>query len=309
MTASQMSHASIPDLAIREPAPEEVGRVLYLFRNVPPPAEASLLAAARSRPVERFIAAVAWWPQGTAGRFQLVCQPGVAPVVVGGLLIDRLAECARRARMRTIQYANLLTDDNGWLGILRSHGFQCLHSERSFQVPLEDAWARVERFYQKHGSQIPASWRTDSIRNHPPETALELMAPHRLMPPAEVRSCWRADPLFGFDLDLSCILLDGDRPFGTFLTRRAGEGIRIDVQVVREPNPRRRSLGDLFMLYRMFMAYYDARGRSENRPIRWLWFRSGAIEHRQTANLALRLGGRELSRCHLMAKTLGNPTS
>lgn len=306
MTASQMSNAGTPDLAIREPAPEEVERVLHLLRNVPVSPEARLLAAVRSRPVERFIAAIAWWPEGTAGRFQLACQPGVTRFVVTGLLIDRLAECARRAGMGTIQCANLLTDDNEWFGILRSHGFECLHSERSFEVPLQGAWTRVMQLHQKHGSQIPAGWRTDSIRNHPAETALELIAPHRLMPPAEVRSYWRASPLFGFDLDLSCILFDGERPFGAFLTRRAGEGIFIDVQVVREPNPRLRSLGDLFMLYRMFMVYHDAQRVSANGPIRRLWFRSGATEHRQTANLAFRLGGRELSRCHLVAKSLGN---
>lgn len=305
MIASQMSNAGTPDLAIREPAPEEVERVLHLFRNVPLSPEARLIAAVRSRPVERFIAAAAWWPEGTVGRFQLACQPGVARSVVAGLLIDRLAECARRTGMGTIQCANLLTDDNEWFGILQSHGFECLRSERSFEVPFQDAWTRVKQLHQRHGSQIPAGWRTDSIRKYPPETALDLIAPHRLMPPAEVRSYWRADSQFGFDLDLSCILFDGERPFGVFLTRRMGEGSYIEVQVVREPNARLRSLGDLFMLYRMFEVYHDARRLSANGPIRWLWFRSGATEHRQTANLAFRLGGRELSRCHLMAKALG----
>lgn len=283
---------------IREPAPAEVERALHLFRNVPLSSEARLLAAVRSRPIERFIAAAAWWPEGKIGRFQLACQPGVARAVVAGLLIDRLAECARRAGMETIQYANLLTDDNEWFGMLHSHGFECLHSERSFEVPYRDAWMRVMRLHQKHRSQILVGWRTDPIRAHPPETVLDLIAPHRLMPPAEVRSYWRADSQFGFDLNLSCILFDGERPFGAFLTRRMGEGLCIDVQVVRETNPRLRSLGDLFMLY------HDAQRVAADGPIRWIWFRSGEAEHRQTANLALRMGGRELTRCHLMAKAL-----
>lgn len=298
MTASKLSNAGTPDLAIREPTPEEVERVLHLFRNVPRPPEARLLAAVRSRPVERFIAAVAWWPEGTVGRFQLACQPGVTRSVVTGLLIDRLAECARRAGMRTIQCANLLTDDNEWFGILRSHGFECLHSERSFEVSYPNAWKRVMQLHQKHLAQIPAGWRTESIRDHPPEAALDLIAPHRLMPPAEVRHYWQASSQFGFDLDLSCILFDGERPFGAFLTRRMGEGLGIDVQVVRETNPRLRSLGDLFLLY------HDAQRVPADGPIRWIWFRSGQAEHRQTANLALRMGGRELARCHLMARVL-----
>ena len=298
MTASQMSKAGTPDLAIREPAPEEVERVPHLFRNVPLPPETRLLAVARCRPIERFIAAAAWWPEGRVGRFQLACQPGVDRSVAAGSLIDSLAECARRAGMGTIQYANLLTDDDEWLAILRSHGFECLHSERSFEVSYRDAWTRVMQLHQKHRAQIPAGWRTDSIREHPPETALELIAPHRLMPPAEVRSYWRADSQFGFDLDLSCLLFDGVRPFGAFLARRMGEGLCIDVQVVRETNPRLRSLGGLFMLF------HDAQRVGADGPIRWIWFRSGQTEHRQTANLALRMGGRELPRCHLMSKVL-----
>ncbi|MGD0262229.1 MAG: hypothetical protein ABSD29_20880 [Verrucomicrobiota bacterium] len=298
MTASLMSNAGTPDPAIREPAPAEVERVLHLFRNVPLSPEARLLAAARSRPIERFIAAAAWWPEGTVGRFQLACQPGVARAGVARLLIDSLAECAHRAGMATIQCANLLTDDNEWFGILRSHGFECLHSERSFEVSYRDAWTRVMQLHQKHRSQIPAGWRTEAIRHHPPETALELIAPHRLMPPAEIRNYWRVNSQFGFELDLSCILFDGERPFGAFLLRRMGEGLYIDVQVVRETNPRLRSLGDLFMLY------HDAQRVAADGPIRWLWFRSGATEHRQTANLALRMGGRELARCHLLAKAL-----
>jgi hypothetical protein len=304
MTISPTSSAGTPDPAIREPAPAEVERVLHLFRNAPLSPEARLIAAVRSRPIERFIAAAAWWPEGTVGRFQLACQPGVARAGVAGLLIDRVAECARRAGMATLHCANRLTDDNEWFGILRSHGFECLHSERSFEIPLQDAWRRVMQLHQKHRSRIPASWRTESIRDHAPETALELIAPHRLMPSAEVRNYWRADSRFGFELDLSCILFDGERPFGVFLTRRMGEGLYVEVQVVRETNPRLRSLGDLFMLYQMFMRYQETQGAAAEGPLRWLWFRSGQTEHRQTANLALRMGGRELSRCHLLAKAL-----
>jgi hypothetical protein len=72
----------------------------------------------------------------------------------------------------------------------------------------------------------------------------------------------------------------------------------IDVQVVREANPRLRSLGDLCLLY------HDAQRVNPDGPIRRIQFRSGETEHRQTANLALRMGGRELSRRHVFAKKL-----
>ncbi len=298
MPASLNSSARTRDSAIREPAAAEVERVLHLFRNVPLSPEARFLAAVRSRPIERFIAAVAWWPEGKVGHFQLACQPGIARAEVAGLLIERLAECASRVGMETIRCATMLTEDDEWFGLLRRLGFECLHSERSFEVSYRNAWKRVMDLYQKGRSRIPAGWRTEAIREHPPETVLDLIAPHRLMPPAEVRGYWRANAQFGFDLDLSCILFDVERPFGVFLLRHMGEGLCIDVQVVREANPRLRSLGDLLLLY------YGVQRVPVDGPIRWLWFRSGQTEHRQTANLAFRMGGRELARCHLMGKTL-----
>ena len=116
MTTPVTSGAVRPEPAIREPAPAEVERVLHLFGNLRLCAEARLLAAARSRPIERFIAAAAWWPEGKVGRFQIVCRPGVDRGAVAGLLIDRLAEGARLAGLETIQCAQLLTDDSEWFG-------------------------------------------------------------------------------------------------------------------------------------------------------------------------------------------------
>jgi hypothetical protein len=293
-----MSVPGTSEPVIRQPAPAEVERVLHLFGGTPLSPEARLTAVSRSRPIERFIAAAAWWPEEKVGRFQLACQPGVARSVVAGPLMDSLSSSARRAGMEALQFANLLTDDNEWFGILRTHGFEPLHSERSFEVFYRDAWTRVMALHQKHGSRIPSSWRSEPIRDHPPETALDLIAPHRLILPFELRNYWRADSQFGFDLDLSCILFDGSRPSGAFLIRRMGDGLCIDAQVVREANPRRRSYGDLLMLY------HAAQRVAPDGPVRRIWFRSGQAEHRQTANLAFRMGGRELARCHLLAKAL-----
>src|ERR1700722_16139820 len=139
MTNARISNAATPDLAIREPAPTEVERVLHLFGNVRLRPESRLLAAVRSCPIERFVAAAAWWPEGTVGRFHIACRPGVDPTVVAGSLLDRLVESTRLAGMATIQCGNLLGEDNQWFGLLQKHRFECLHSERSFEVAYEDA--------------------------------------------------------------------------------------------------------------------------------------------------------------------------
>ena len=127
---------------------------------------------------------------------------------------------------------------------------------------------------------------------------------HRLPPPAEVRDYWRAHSQSGFDLDLSCILFDGGRACGAFLARRTGDVYYIDVRVMRESNSRLRSLGNLFMMYRMFTLHHAAQLAGADVPIRWLRFRSGAIEHRETASLALRMGGRELAQGYTFGKAV-----
>jgi len=193
---------------------------------------------------------------------------------------------------------DLIPADLEWAEVLREQGFERLRSERSFEVAYRDAWLRVMRLHQKHQAGIPAKWRTEPIRQHSPELILDVIAPHRLLPPAEVRQYWQGNATAGFDLDMSCILFDGQRPFGAFLARRWNDLIYIDVQVVQESNPRLRSLGDLCLLY------HDAQRVGPEGPIHRIQFRSGETEHRQTANLALRMGGRELPPRHVFAKKL-----
>jgi hypothetical protein len=188
-------------------------------------------------------------------------------------------------------------DDNEWFGILQPR-LQCLRSNVLSEC-LIGRRRQVMQLYTSTGRRFPpAGERTrfgassgNRARSHCAASPHAAASPQLLAVSSQ----------FGFDLDLSCLLFDGERPFGAFLTRRMREGLCIDVQVVRQTNPRLRSLGDLFMLY------HDAQRVPADGPIRWIWFRSGANEHRQTANLALRMGGRELARCHLMAMALGNP--
>jgi hypothetical protein len=304
MQSSLPNNTGTSGTLVREPSSSEVERVLHLFHHAPLPAQARLLAVARSRPIERFVAAAAWWPAGSIGMFQLACEPGVDRAAVAGLLLDKLAECARLAGMQVIQYASLLTDDSPWMEILRAQGFECSRSERSFEVAYEDVWRRIMQLHQKHGARIPPSWRTEPIRNLSPEMALEVIGTHRLLPPAQIRAYWQKNSPQGFTLDFSCLLFEGDRAFGALLVRRMPEMYYVDVQVVQEPNPILRSLGDLFMMYRFMVLQDEALRAGRDVPVRRVRFRSGEIEHRQTANLAFRMGGVELAPQRVMAKKL-----
>jgi hypothetical protein len=301
MTNPLAADSGESDLTIREPTQAELERVLYLFRIVRFPAGARLLAVTRSKPVERFVAAAAWWSVGAVARFQLACQGPANRTAAAGLLIGQLEQCSRQAGMESLQYADLLGAENEWVELLRGQGFERLRSERFFEVPVPNLWTRVTQLYQRHWSEIPPGWRTDPIRSHPPEAILDLIAPHRLLPPSEVRHAWQPNAALGFDLELSCILFDRERAFGALLLRHIGDTLQVDVQVVDEPNPRLRSLGDLCLIY------HDTLRVAPEGPIRRIQFRSGETEHRQTANLALRTGGRELPPRHVYGKSLAAP--
>ncbi len=120
-----------------------------------------------------------------------------------------------------------------------------------------------------------------------------------MMPPAEVRSCWSEDSPGAFELDLSCLLFDGPRVIGALLTRRVQDALCVDVRVVRLENPRLRALGNACLLNHVASRCDPYRG-----PLHWLHFRAGDIEHRETANLAFRMKGRELPPRHVYGKKL-----
>jgi hypothetical protein len=248
--------------------------------------------------VPRFVGAVAWWLEGGLGQFRLACQPGLAQSDTAALLIQRVLNLARDAGWQFIQYADLLPDAHPWVPILQAQDFERFRSERSFEVAYDLAWTRVMKLYERHRARVPENWRTASIREHQPEAILDLISPFRLLPAEEVRHYWRNTTPGGFDLDMSCILFADERPFGAFLARRLSDILYVDVQVVVEENPRLRSLADVCQLH------HGASLVAPGGPIRWIQLRSGETEHRQTANLALRMAGRELPSQHVLGRRL-----
>lgn len=293
-----MNQSDLADLVIREPAVAELDRAVYLFRNTRLRAQARILVAVRSRPVERFVGAATWWSEGKVGRFQLASPPGIIQDDVCRRLTDHVLQCARTAGLASLQYGELLPEKSERIEFLARQGFTLLRSERFFEVPGQQAWTRTVETFEKYQSKIPSGWRTESIRHHSPETVFELIAPYRLMPPEEVRHYWTTDSALGFELDLSSTLFDGPRPIGTFLTRRVQNALCIDVRVVQAENRLLRSLGNVCLLYHV------AKLRRPNQGIDVLQFRGGATEHLETANLALRMEGRELPPRHVYSRLL-----
>jgi len=288
------------DLIVREPSPTETGRVLHLFRTAPLPRQARAFVAVKTRPLERFIAAAAWWPMGDTLAFRLAVQPGsAARLAACGQLLQHLAEGGRAFGMRNMQYADLLLDDSEWVPLLKENDFVVLHSERFFEVSARESWARTVEIVERLHDKFPPTWHTESIRQHPPETILDFIEPYHLMPAEEVRDRWREDCPYGFELDLSAILFDGARPLGVSLMRRKLDMLCVDVRVVQAGNRLLNSLGNVALLRHTGVTYGSVR-----RDITRLQFRGGEREHRETANLAMRMGGNELPPRHTFARSL-----
>ena len=298
MTTTNQNSGPVAGMILRQPKSGELARVMHLFRGTRLRPGSQFFVAEKLLPLPRFIAAAAWWLEGPIGRFQLASLPGLVGTDALSGLIQFILEAAREAGLEAVHFADLLPEGHVLLALLQARGFERVRSERSFETASRETWTRIKRLHDKHHATIPPGWRTDPIHLHGPEVIMDLIAPHRLLPPDEVRICWKAAAAAGFDPEMSCILFDGDRPFGAFLTRRPADVLFVDVQVVKEPNPRLRSLADLCLVYHVVCRV------GPDGPIRLIRFRCGETEHRQTANLALRMGGREMPRMHVYGKRL-----
>jgi hypothetical protein len=292
------NESKIPDLVIREPASNEVERALFLFQHLPPPPGASLQVAVRKRPVERLTAAAAGWLNGDRALFRIACLPGVDKSVVSAPMILSMEDWSRTRGAARLEYTDLLADENELGSILSTRGFYCVRSERFFEISTRSAFNRVMALAEKYKADVPIQWRTESIRAHSADTVASLVAKHSLLPLNELAHYWQPGCPFGFELDLSSILFDGLQPVGTLLWRRSPYAYIIDVRVVTVENPRLRAIGNLCLFL------HAARMGNPDGEIRWLQFRGGENEHRETANLAIRMGGKELPPRRVFGKNL-----
>ncbi len=286
------------DLIIRAPRADEMTRAVYLFRNCLLRPQSHLLAALRTQPVERFVAAAAWWIEGTFGRFQLVGQPGPPHFHTFELLIRQVLRAARDAGAQALHYADLLGEQDEWCEVLRKTGFGPLRPNRFFEVRYRNAWIRVMRMVNRYQAAIPPDWRTEYIRQHSPGLASDLIGRYGLLPPTELRYYWQAGSPVSFDLDASSFLFEGSRPVGVLLARRGKGVFFVDVRVVQLENRRLRALGNILL----FRHMAELCGPAED--IHRLQFHGGEVEHRETANLAFRMGGCELPPRYIFSKPL-----
>jgi hypothetical protein len=277
---------------VRPALPHEIGRALRIFEADTVPASARLLVLVKSTPVERILGALAWWREDEFVKFALARLPGVVVERVAGPLLDALdGEIASAGNFAEAMYFAPLAETDEWTELLARRGFAPTRMERVFEVPFATTCARGAGMIRKFEKLFPPTWRTEAIRNCAPEIAWPLVAPHRLLTAEALRTGWSA----GFHQLYSSILFDGTVPIGVFLVRVSGDRIAVDVRVVNLRNSRLRALGNLALL-----AHIERQANWQS--LRVAVFRGDAKEHVETANMAIRMGGREVSRRHIFSK-------
>ncbi len=295
-----MPRQRMSDIVVRPPSTREMPRVRHFFANEYIAPEAQVVVAVKSQPVERFVGALAGWLTGEYGQFMLACLPGSARHEAARALIQAIAESARAAGLRHLLYGKLLAEHDPGYELLQENSFSIMRSERFFQVAVAQGANRVKELMQRYQSAIPANWHTEAIRGRPPEDILDLISPHRLMAPEEVRARWQWEKPDAYEPDLSGIIYDGKEAFGAFLVRQRGDSAICDVRVVNHPDPRLSGLANLCLYHHSLTA----ENRDQSKSIRWVVFRGGEKEHLETVNMARRMGASEMPIRHSLGLAL-----
>ena len=259
-----------------------------------PPPTAQLLVALKQHPIERMVAALAWWIEDKSARFLVAHKPGMPAKQAAAVLVPAL-ESLPGLRNLTLVQGRLLAEDEDIAKWLVEHGYQPRRTERIFESPCATVHERVGFLLSRHGEEIPPNWRTESIKSHTPDTVWPLIAPFRLISLESFRNYWAAPGELGYDPEFSNILFDGGTALGVLLVRVNPVCLTVDIRVVKPIPSRLRALANLAMF-----AHIQRVVTATTWHV--LAFRGDDIEHRETANLARRMGGKQVAVRHIFAR-------
>jgi len=266
-------------------------RQLFMASPEQPPLNASFLVALKPHPVERIVATLAWWREEMTVKFLVARKPAVSAEQAAAVLVPAL-EALPGLGEQDVEFGRLLAENEEVAPWLARHGYQTSRTERVFEAPCATVYQRLQLMLARQGREIPATWSTESIRHHLPETVWSLIAPFRLIKLESLRSFWAMPGERGYHPEFSNILFDAGTPLGVLLVRSDSVCLAVDVRVVKPITRRLRSLANLLMFGHIQRVVT---------PTTWriLAFRGDEIEHRETANLARRMGGREVAARHI----------
>ena len=271
---------------------------LFSAAPEPPPTNANFILALKLHPIERIVAVLAWWREDAVVKFQIARKPGLLANDAAATLVPAM-EAMPGFGAENLKYAQLLAENQEVAPWLARRGYQPQHTEHIFELPLSTAFDRVGALLARYSTEMPGSWTTEPIRLHSPEVVWPLIAPFRLIRFESLQSLWSAPGERGFHPELSNILFDAGTPLGVLLVRTDHDHLVIDIRVVKPMALQLRSLANL-----AFFGHWRLVTPTTWRVIR---FRGDEVEHRETANLARRMGGRQVAVRHIYTRHGSSP--
>ncbi len=266
-------------MIIRLSTSAELHRATWFFRHRSLPDETIYFVTLEKKPRPRFLGVLALWENS----FLIACQPGLEMTQIAPGLIDALF--ASGSFRRPLRYHDLLSEEEPLFALLRKRCFEVVNRVRFFELEVDALRPRLSAVFLRVASAIPRSWQFLSLYSRPASEIRSLVVDrYSLMGGREFDDCVRSGI---FDPSLSIVLWDGNELLGALLIVRRPHVLMIEAIAMISSSPRLRAFGNIGLLHA------SLRNRSPEDFVTRYEFRAGATDHIQTANTALRLGGRE----------------
>lgn len=269
-------------MSVRRAGPGEILRARSLHGSGVIPEEAEWWVDEGLHPRPRFLASAVVWAGGT--RFLLAVLPGVERQAAAALL-NRVIEESPPAGV--LRFDSLLDPADPFHGMLLQRGFEPVHRVDDFELPVERLRPRLEAVFRRARRRMPQEWQRVPL---PARSSAEVRAlvvdRFRLMSPLDFEHKARGGH---FDVRSSVLLCSRGRLIGALLIVRGSDALQIAAIAVNLPPGRLRSMANLALLH----GSLESRAAEEH--LSCYRFQAGQHVHRQTANTALRLGGRQVA--------------
>lgn len=290
---------------IRFSYPDELPRIQSILAGSPVPGNAQFIVSVKEQPVERILAAVAWWLEAgdaDAPPGAIFSLHAAGAVDLGDedlqALLAAVEDAARKEGAHRLLARFSVPEKHPLFQKLTSLGYASVKFDRHFIVPGEIVKSRSIRIYRRVAPRIPEGWKVESIKGHCAEAVFALVAQHGLMPQHEFMNYWDASNRERFEDEYSCVAFEGDTMIGAFLLTRRGEAeLHIHVEAVATEKMA------VSHLVAAALRNFSFSHCVEGFPKVFSW-RADSDRHQQTANSALRQGGEERPPQHFLSKSL-----
>lgn len=210
--------------------------------------------------------------------------------------LEILIKCARELELDFLRCDFSVGEDSDTAKRLVDLGFVECQCDLMFRVSGDLVKARYREAHALLGPRIPARWRVVSLADVEAEVVYALVAEYHLMSRAEFLKSWDARSAERFEVEYSCLVMDGEVLIGALLAGREENGnLHLQVEVARK--------GVATMLVSALMRAELARRCPDGFPV-FCFFRADSDRHKQTQNAAHRQDGELLAKRCFFAKNL-----